>query len=161
MPCDIERAAADRGHRVLFTPPCYSWWQPIELFWAAAKFRVRSQYRNCRRPSSMCEHLSVGTLLEVEWLLRRETFAGRGSQRRRNPTGVQASSRWEWDVSCPGLGARTWTLSWERVRVHRESAVIRNGVSVLFGNNSVVYTCIENHQQMHSFHAGDLLQFQT
>lgn len=42
--CDVQRYARDRGHRVLFLPPHYSRWNPIELYWAAAKNAVAELY---------------------------------------------------------------------------------------------------------------------
>jgi hypothetical protein len=44
----IEQLAKSRGHRVLFTPPKHSTWQPIESYWASVKNRVADQYVNGR-----------------------------------------------------------------------------------------------------------------
>lgn len=43
--CTVELLARARGHDVLFLPPNYSRWNPIEYYWAAAKRRVAEQYR--------------------------------------------------------------------------------------------------------------------
>ena len=37
-----------RGHKVLYTPPHYSWWQPIELYWASVKNAIARRYTGDR-----------------------------------------------------------------------------------------------------------------
>ena len=54
---NIENYALARGHRVVFTPPHYSWWQPIELYWASVKGDVARQYTNSRTLSQTREQL--------------------------------------------------------------------------------------------------------
>lgn len=47
MGCDAERFCKNRkpiAHEILFTPPRYSEWQPIEMYWAAAKNEVASKW---------------------------------------------------------------------------------------------------------------------
>ena len=51
MGCDAERFCRNRqpvAHEILFTPPRYSEWQPIELFWAAVKNEVASKWQSGR-----------------------------------------------------------------------------------------------------------------
>jgi transposase len=43
-PCDVERIAAEAGHRVLWSPPYHSDLQPIELLWAYIKGRIGRKY---------------------------------------------------------------------------------------------------------------------
>jgi hypothetical protein len=45
---DVERVAQQHNHRVLFTPPRKSEWQPIEKFWAIVKNDVARQYTKQR-----------------------------------------------------------------------------------------------------------------
>lgn len=42
---EIVQLAQAEGHSVLFTPPCYSDLQPIELVWASVKGRVAREYK--------------------------------------------------------------------------------------------------------------------
>lgn len=55
----LQRLAADRGHRLLFTPPRYSEWQPIELLWAAVKNHVASKTPR-RTMADLLEQLKEG-----------------------------------------------------------------------------------------------------
>jgi len=43
---EVERLAREKGHRILFTPPYHSDFQPIELVWALVKGNVGRQYSN-------------------------------------------------------------------------------------------------------------------
>jgi transposase len=45
---DVERVAQQHNHRILFTPPRKSEWQPIEKFWAVVKNDVARQYTKQR-----------------------------------------------------------------------------------------------------------------
>ena len=45
---DIERLAASRGHRVVWTPAYHSDRQPIELLWAAVKNQIARLYASKR-----------------------------------------------------------------------------------------------------------------
>jgi transposase len=45
---DVERVAQQHNHRILFTPPRKSEWQPIEKFWAIVKNDVARQYTKQR-----------------------------------------------------------------------------------------------------------------
>ena len=42
MVCEL--LSEERGHKVLFTPPCHSDFQPIELLWAKLKGNIGRKY---------------------------------------------------------------------------------------------------------------------
>lgn len=44
VPFEVVKLAEEQGHIVLFTPPCYSDLQPIELVWAFIKGRIGRMY---------------------------------------------------------------------------------------------------------------------
>ena len=44
VPLEIERLASEHGHRILWSPPCFSDLNPIELVWAYMKRRIAAQY---------------------------------------------------------------------------------------------------------------------
>lgn len=53
----IERYLRSRGHRVLYTPPHYSWWQPIELYCAAVKNDIAKKYKTTRTIPELTQQL--------------------------------------------------------------------------------------------------------
>ncbi len=58
--CDAVRFCKTRqpvAHEILFTPPRFSEWQPIELFWAAVKNEVASKWEAGRGMVKMREQL--------------------------------------------------------------------------------------------------------
>jgi transposase len=54
---ECVQLAEEKGHRVVFTPPCYSDLQPIELVWALIKGNVGQQYSIDTTLSMVLEHL--------------------------------------------------------------------------------------------------------
>ena len=40
LPLEIERLESEHGHRILWSPPCFSDLNPIELVWAYMKRRI-------------------------------------------------------------------------------------------------------------------------
>ena len=55
--CDVQRYARGCGHDVLFLPPHYSRWNPIEFYRAAAKRSVAEQFRSDRSMSETMDQL--------------------------------------------------------------------------------------------------------
>ena len=55
--CDLARLAAARGHEVVFLPPKFSRWNPIELYWGLAKNKVAMLYSSERNLSGTRDQL--------------------------------------------------------------------------------------------------------
>ncbi len=63
--CDLARLAAARGHEVVFLPPKFSKWNPIELYWGLAKNKVAMLYSSERNlsPATSCWRPLTNTVL--------------------------------------------------------------------------------------------------
>jgi len=91
LDCQVEQYLQQRGHEVLWTPPCCAQLQPIELFWAAGKNYAADHCWNGRSMKETVQLLREGWYGNEDLWQDGNAYIGDGVLKRRKSTPVNCS----------------------------------------------------------------------